>query len=70
MVEVEKKRAEARVKATQFGNTMVPEMAQPQSNGKTRDIVAEKVGFKSGHEAERSIKTVKKIDELELIYTK
>lgn len=32
--------------------------------GKTRDIVAKRVGFKSGQEAERAIQTIKKIDEL------
>lgn len=32
--------------------------------GKTRDIIASKVGLKSGQEVDRAIKTVKKIDEL------
>ena len=32
--------------------------------GKTRDIIAPKVGLKSGQEVDRAIKTVKKIDEL------
>lgn len=32
--------------------------------GKTRDIIASKVGLKSGQEVDRAMKTVKKIDEL------
>lgn len=33
-------------------------------HGKTRDIIAHKVGFRSGQEVDRAIKTIKKIDEL------
>lgn len=32
--------------------------------GKTREIVAQKVGLKSGHEADRAIKTIEKVEEL------
>ena len=32
--------------------------------GKTREVVAKKVGLKSGHEVDRAINTIKKIDEL------
>lgn len=44
----------------------VPDLAQPENEeqGKTRDILAEKVGFKSGQEVERAMKTVKTIDAL------
>lgn len=42
----------------------VPEMAlrKDEKQGRTRDIVASTVGFKSGQEADRAIKTVEKID--------
>ncbi len=36
-------------------NTDVANLPPPVDTGKTRDIVAEKVGFKSGREAERAI---------------
>ncbi|MCM1168246.1 MAG: hypothetical protein NC401_19850 [Ruminococcus sp.] len=45
----------------------VPTLAQgseENKKGKSRDITAEVVGFKNGIELERSIKAVKKIDEL------
>lgn len=32
--------------------------------GETRDVVAKRVGLKSGHEADRAINTIKKVDEL------
>ena len=47
-------------------NTDVPEMA-PRDNekqGRTRDIIAPIVGFKSGQEVDRAIKAVDKIDAL------
>ena len=44
----------------------VPEMAQrkDEKQGRTREIIASVVGFKSGQEADRAIKTVDKIDTL------
>lgn len=45
----------------------VPNSAQPiakDDKGKSRDVVAKKVGFKSGHEVDRGIKAINKIDEL------
>ena len=50
-------------------NIEVPKSAQREeevfSKGKTRDIVAPRVGFKSGQEVDRAIKAVEKIDELQ-----
>lgn len=45
----------------------VPNLAQPenQEQGKTRDILAKKVGFKSGQEVDRAIKTLETIDALD-----
>lgn len=34
------------------------------ATGKTREIIAKKVGLKSGHEADRAINTIEKVDEL------
>lgn len=42
----------------------VPNSAQPSKNGKARDAVAKNVGFRSGHEVDRAIKTIDKIEEL------
>lgn len=48
--------------------TDMPKSAHQEANigerGKTRDHVAKKVGFKSGHDVDRAIKTINKIDEL------
>lgn len=43
----------------------MPVSAQRDEQGKARDIVAKKVGLKSGHEVDRAIKAVSVIDELE-----
>lgn len=43
----------------------VPDSAHPSEKGKARDIVAQNVGLRSGHEVDRAITTVNKIDELE-----
>lgn len=43
----------------------VPNLAlRDNENGKTRDIIAPKVGLRSGADVDRAIKTIKKIDEL------
>ena len=64
--ELAKKRKMNNLKQNQI--TEVSKMAlredATQVKGKTRDIIAEKVGFKSGAETDRAIKTIKKIDEL------
>lgn len=67
LIEVEKAKAEFRRAAglKQNQNTVVPNLAQRKDEGKSREAVAEKVGFKSGQEADRAMKTVKKIDELQ-----
>ena len=48
--------------------TDMPKSAHQEADigerGKTRDHVAKKVGFKSGHDVDRAIKTINKIDEL------
>ncbi len=69
LVEIEKKKAQLRILAVQNNNSAkaiaaTPVLAGLKEKGETRDKVAQKIGFKSGHEAERAIKTVKKIDEL------
>lgn len=70
LVEVEKIKAKIRMES---GIKIDPVANSPQGSGETvvildsgksRDLVAEKVGFKSGREVERAISTVKKIDEL------
>lgn len=46
----------------------VPNLAQgleTENKGKARDIVAKNVGLRSGHEVDRAIKAIDKIDELE-----
>lgn len=49
-------------------STDTPKLAERkeelQESGETRNIVAKKVGLKSGQEVDRAIKTIKKIDEL------
>lgn len=68
--EVEKQRAEIRRLSTQNNNSAkthgadVTELSPLLNQGKSRDKVAEKIGFKSGIEASRAIKTIQKIDEL------
>lgn len=48
--------------------TDVPILAEWEEDnsvtGKTREIIAQKVGLKSGHEADRAIKTIEKVEEL------
>ncbi len=75
LLETEKMLAAARRKATQNNNTAKNTQPEPDvstltplsennKRGKSRDIAAEEVGFKSGMELERSIFAVNKIDEL------
>lgn len=72
--EVESKLAEIR-KSQNGGDrksakykSQVPDSARPigdkDNTGKARDIVAQNVGLRSGHEVDRAITTVNKIDEL------
>jgi ParB/RepB/Spo0J family partition protein len=65
LVDVEKKKAEQRILSGKTINP-TPELAGGVTKGEVRNIIADKVGFKSGHEAERAIKTIKKIDELKV----
>lgn len=50
------------------GATDVPNLAPREEDdsvtGKTREVIAKKVGLKSGHEADRAMKTIAKVDEL------
>lgn len=64
--EVESKLAEIRRldNLKQNKNTEVPDSAHRKEQGKARDIVAKNVGLRSGHEVDRAIKTIDKIDEL------
>ncbi len=65
--EVESKLAEKRMKSgvNQYTkNSPVPNSAHPSEKGKARDFVAKKVGLRSGHEVDRAITAVNKIDEL------
>lgn len=67
--EVESKLAEIRRRATQNNNAAkklaeVPNSAHQDNQGKSRDIVAKNVGLRSGHEVDRAITAVNKIDEL------
>lgn len=64
LMEVEKVRARARQATLNNPQTLPPNSAEAKNKGETRDVVAGKVGFKSGHDAERAMKTVSKIDEL------
>ena len=43
---------------------VLPHLTKQNEQGRSRDIVAKKVGLKSGREVERAIKTVSIIDEL------
>lgn len=49
-------------------STDTPNLAERREDdsvtGKTREIIAKKVGLKSGHEADRAINTIGKVDEL------
>ncbi len=61
LLEVEKKKAEIRRKSTQNNNAAkeIAVTAIPPyqiERGETRNLVAEKVGFNSGREAERAIR--------------
>lgn len=67
--EVETKLAEIRRRSTQNNKTAkklaeVPNSAHQDNQGKSRDIVAQNVGLRSGHEVDRAITAVNKIDEL------
>lgn len=67
--EVESKLAEIRRKATQNNKAAkkladTPNSAEQVKKGEARDIVAENVGLRSGHEVDRAITAVNKIDEL------
>lgn len=67
--EVESRLAEIRRRVTQNNNTAkklaeVPNSAHQDSQGKSRDIVAKNVGLRSGHEVDRAITAVNKIEEL------
>lgn len=75
LLEIERAEAAQRRKATQNNksakknqNTPVPptlaEQGKEKKNGKSRDIVAQSIGIKSGQELERSLAAVKAIDEL------
>lgn len=63
---IEKKLARERQATSTGGDTpqLRPNSATAENQGRTRDIVAKKVGFKSGQEAERAMRTVRKVDEL------
>lgn len=68
--EVESKLAEIRRRATQNNNTAkkiaeVPDSAHQDNQGKSRDIVAKNVGLSSGHEVDRAITAINKIEELQ-----
>lgn len=65
--EVESKLADIRRRSTQNNNAAkkladVPNSAHQNSKGKSRDIVAKNVGLRSGHEVDRAINAVNKID--------
>lgn len=65
--EVESKLADIRRRSTQNNNTAkklaeVPNSAHQSGKGKSRDIVAKNVGLRSGHEVDRAINAVNKID--------
>lgn len=62
---IEKKLARER-QATLNNETssLRPNSATAENQGRARDIVAKKVGFKSGQEAERAMRAVRKVDEL------
>jgi len=63
------KRRNSTLKQNQFTDVPVSaprdnDNTRKQEQGRSRDIVAKKVGLKSGREVERAIKTVSIIDEL------
>lgn len=60
--EVESKLAEKRMKSGKKNPT--PDSAEGDKKGEARNIVAKKVGLRSGHEVDRAITAVNKIDEL------
>ncbi len=62
---IETDKAEKRKESTQFNKTVVQQVALPEEKGKTRDIVAEKVGIGSGETYRRAKDAVKKIDQLQ-----
>lgn len=49
-------------------STDTPNLAERKEDnsvtGETREVIAKRVGLKSGHEADRAIKTIEKVDEL------
>lgn len=61
LIEVEKVKAEQRMKS---GGHPPSNSTEGREQGESREKVADKVGFKSGMEAYRAMKTVEKIDEL------
>lgn len=64
LMEVEKIKAKQRQLKGLNKDTVVAVLPQPENVGKTRDIIAEKVGFRSGREVARAINTIEKIDKL------
>ena len=64
--EVESKLADARKLSNlkQNKSTDTPNSAERSNKGEARNIVAKNVGFRSGHEVDRAIKTIDKIEEL------
>jgi hypothetical protein len=62
--EVESVLAEKRKSILNGKSKHPPVSAEANNKGESRNIVAKKVGFKSGHEVDRGIKTINKIDEL------
>ena len=70
LYEVERERAKERQLSTQFtvknkDAAVVAELPTPLKQGRTRDIVAEQVGFKSGREVERAVRVAKEIKQAE-----
>lgn len=62
---IESERAKERQEQTQFGSDMVrDELTHTDSKGRTRDIVAKKVGLGSGRQYERAKNVIKEIDAL------
>ncbi|MPM78383.1 hypothetical protein SDC9_125394 [bioreactor metagenome] len=60
---IEKKLARERQATSTGGDTpqLRPNSATAENQGRTRDIVAKKVGFKSGQEAERAMRAVRRV---------
>ncbi len=69
MKEVESVLANKRQSLLNGKNVLTPVSAEAtiiQTKGESRNIVAKKVGLKSGHEVDRSIKAINTIDSLYL----